>query len=70
MASLSGCGQHHACFTCTSGFEDAPELTMDIAVAIGGTYEVILNFLDSRENPGDGTCRRHWEKMTLWNIPS
>ena len=40
-----------------SGFEDAPELTMDIAVAIGGTYEVILNFLDSRENPGDGTLQ-------------
>ena len=40
-----------------SGFEDAPELTMDIEVAIGGTYEVILNFLDSRENPGDGTLQ-------------
>ena len=40
-----------------SGFEDAPELTMDIEVAIGGTYEVILNFLDSRENPGYGTLQ-------------
>lgn len=40
-----------------SGFEDSPELFMDINVAIGGKYEVILNFLDSRENPGDGTIQ-------------
>lgn len=40
-----------------SGFEDSPELFMDINVAIGGKYEVILNFLDSRQNPGDGTIQ-------------
>jgi len=38
-----------------SGYEDSPELFMDINVAIGGKYDVILHFLDSRENPGDGT---------------
>ena len=40
-----------------SGFEDAPEPTMDIEVAICGTYEVILNFLDFSENPGNGTMQ-------------
>ena len=34
------------------GFEDSPELFMDITAAIGGKYEVILNFLDSRATPG------------------
>ncbi|MDG1891725.1 MAG: hypothetical protein P8L18_10475 [Verrucomicrobiota bacterium] len=40
-----------------SGFEDSPKLFMDIHVAIGGKYEVILDFLDSRQNPGDGTIQ-------------
>lgn len=35
------------------GLEDAPEIFMDIKVAIGGKYEVVLNFLDSRAIPGD-----------------
>ncbi len=35
-------------------FEDSPEIYMDISVAIGGKYEVILNFLDQRNNPGTG----------------
>ncbi|MDA7524224.1 hypothetical protein N8667_01435 [Verrucomicrobia bacterium] len=34
------------------GFEDSPELFMDITTAIGGKYEVILNFLDSRNTTG------------------
>lgn len=34
------------------GLEDSPELTMEITVAIGGRYEVILAFLDERDNPG------------------
>lgn len=33
-------------------FEDSPELFMDITVALGGKYEVILNFLDNRNDPG------------------
>ena len=35
-----------------SGLEDSPELAMEISVAIGGKFEVILNFLDERNNPG------------------
>jgi hypothetical protein len=37
-----------------AGLEDSPELTMDITVAVGGKFEVILNFLDERNNPGAG----------------
>ena len=33
-------------------FEDSPEIYMDITVAIGGKYEVILNYLDNRNDPG------------------
>ncbi|MCB1098622.1 MAG: hypothetical protein KDN22_23825 [Verrucomicrobiae bacterium] len=36
------------------GLEDSPELTMNITVKIGGKYEVVLNFLDERDNPGAG----------------
>lgn len=36
-----------------TGAEDAPEITMDITLALGGKFEVILNFLDSRPAPGD-----------------
>ena len=39
------------------GFEDSPEIFMEITVAIGGKYEVILNYLDSRDNPGDGPIK-------------
>ena len=35
-------------------FEDSPEVYMDITVAIGGTYEVILDHLDNRSEPGSG----------------
>jgi hypothetical protein len=35
--------------------EDAPELTMEITVAMGGKYEVILKFLDSN----DTRCGSH-----------
>ncbi len=35
-------------------FEDSPELTMEITPALPGRYEVILNFLDSNQNPGTG----------------
>lgn len=34
--------------------EDAPELTMEITVALGGKYEVILRFLDSNDAPDTG----------------
>ena len=34
--------------------EDSPELFMDITVAMGGKYEVILNFLDNNSDPGSG----------------
>ncbi len=34
--------------------EDAPELTMEITVAMGGKYEVILRFLDSNDAPDTG----------------
>lgn len=37
-----------------AGLEDSPELTMDITLAIGGKFEVVLNFLDERDNPGAG----------------
>ncbi len=37
-----------------AGSEDSPEIFMDITVAIGGTYEVILNFLDNNDFPGEG----------------
>ena len=40
-----------------SGFEDPPTQIMDLEVAIGGTYEVILNVLDFSENPGNGTLQ-------------
>ena len=39
------------------GFENSPELFMDITAAIGGKYEVILNFLDSRATPGDAPIK-------------
>jgi hypothetical protein len=35
-------------------FEDSPEIYMDITLAIGGKYEVILNHLDNRGDPGSG----------------
>ncbi|RJP22601.1 MAG: hypothetical protein C4527_21520 [Candidatus Omnitrophota bacterium] len=35
-------------------FEDAPELTAEITVAMGGKYEVILNFLDSNSAADTG----------------
>jgi hypothetical protein len=35
-------------------WEDAPELTMEITVAMAGKYEVIFNFLDSRDAPDTG----------------
>ncbi|MGC9328121.1 MAG: hypothetical protein ACP5I1_10845, partial [Candidatus Hinthialibacter sp.] len=35
-------------------WEDAPELTMEITVAMGGKYEVIFNFLDSNDAPDTG----------------
>jgi len=39
------------------GFENSPELFMDITAAIGGKYEVILNFLDSRATPGNAPIK-------------
>ena len=35
-------------------FEDAPELTAEITVALGGKYEVIFEFLDSDVDPDTG----------------
>ncbi len=35
-------------------WEDAPELTSEITVAMGGKYEVIFNFIDSNSEPGTG----------------
>lgn len=35
-------------------FEDAPELTMDITVALEGRYEVIFQFMDSNDDPDTG----------------
>jgi hypothetical protein len=39
------------------GLEDAPEIAMDIKMAIGGKFEVILNFLDSSSVPGDAPIK-------------
>ncbi len=35
------------------GLEDSPEISMDVTLAVGGKFEVILNFLDSNAIPGD-----------------
>ncbi len=35
-------------------WEDAPEIVSEITVAMGGKYEVILNFIDSNSEPGTG----------------
>lgn len=37
-----------------AGLEDSPELAMEITLAVGGRFEVVLNFLDVRDTPGDG----------------
>jgi hypothetical protein len=38
-------------------FENSPELSMNITMALGGKFEVILNFLDSNDFPGDGPLK-------------
>ena len=35
------------------GLEDSPEISMEVTFAVGGKFEVILNFLDSNDLPGD-----------------
>ncbi len=46
-------------------WEDAPELTMEITLALAGKYEVIFNFLDSDEFPDTGPIQAALEDEEL-----